>query len=188
MQLTAISTLHNAAQSPLLRLPAKLRYVIWSYILQRPGCTHLGNAKNGKLRVQSRKVENIMRTGTTCRLMRAELSLRFLGQQTIEFRRGFFKKWMAKNFTADQHGAIRKVRVYESDANRSTFWKDMEKLSALEKLVLIVEVHENMAKARNRVMGFFSNKLNSIIGHKVEFEVLERNHSKPLSQQITLAI
>jgi predicted GTPase len=137
--------------------------------------------------VQSRKVKNIMRLGTTCRVMRAELSLRFLGQQTIEFRRRRFKRWMA-NFSADQHGAIRKVRVYESDAIYSAFWKTVEKLSALEKLVLIVDVHEGMAKARNRVMGFFSNKLNSVVGHKVEFEVLERDHSKPLSKQITLAI
>ena len=68
------------------------------------------------------------------------------------------------------------------------FWNEVTKLGALEKFVLIVDVHEGMAKARNRVMGFFSNKLNSVVGHKVEFEVLERDHSKPLSLQITLVI
>ena len=187
--LTAISTLHNAAQSPLLRLPEELRYKIWSYILQRPSCTHLGRDKDGEFRVQSRKVKNIMRMGTTCRLMRVELNLAFLSQQTIEFKRGFFRRWMSV-FTAEQLQAIRKVRIFESDSRKGMegFWNDVAKLGALEKFVLIVDVHEGMAKARNRVMGFFSNKLNNAVGHKVDFEVLERDHSKPLSQQITLAI
>jgi hypothetical protein len=122
--------------------------------------------------------------------MRVELNLEFPGQQTIEFRRRFFRKWMAV-FTAEQHQAIRKVRVYASDAREDIddFWDDAAKLGALEKFVLIVDAHERMqAKARDRVMGFFSGMLNSVIGHKVEFEVLERDHSKPLRQQITLVI
>lgn len=187
----AASTFRNATQSPLLRLPADIRHRIWSYILQRPGCTHLGNDKNRDLKVQSLKIKNIMRMGTTCRLMRAELNLAFLSQQTIEFRRRFFKKWMA-NFTADQHQAIRKVRIYESETRQGMegFWNNVAKLGALEKFVLIVDAHEGMAKARNRVMGFFSNKLNCVIGHKVEFEVLERvhDHNKPRGQQIALVI
>jgi hypothetical protein len=189
--LIAASTLRNATQSPLLRLPAEIRHRIWSYILQRPGYTHLGNDQNWELKVKSRKVKNIMRMGTTCRLMRVELNLEFLGQQTIEFSRRFFRKWMAV-FTAEQHQAIRKVRVYASDAREDMdgFWDEAAKLGALEKFVLIVDAHERMqAKARDRVMGFFSGMLNSVIGHKVEFEVLERDrHNKTVSRQTILVI
>lgn len=187
--LIAARTLRNATQSPLLRLPAGIRHRIWSYILQRPGYTHLGYDKNRDLKVQSLKTKNIMRMGTTCRLMRVELNLAFLSQQTIEFRRGFFRRWMSV-FIAEQHQAIRKVRIYESEARQGMerFWNDVAKLDALEKFVLIVDAHEGMAKARNRVMGFFSNKLNCIVGHKVEFEVLERDHNKPRGQQIALVI
>lgn len=149
----------------------------------------MGNDKNRDLKVQSLKIKNIMRMGTTCRLMRVELNLAFLSQQTIEFRRGFFKRWMA-NFTTDQHQAIRKVRIYESESRQGmeNFWDDVAKLGALEKFVLVVDVHEGMAKARNRVMGFFSNKLNSVVGHKVEFEFLERDHNNPRGQQTTFVI
>ena len=139
--------------------------------------------------MQSLKIKNIKRMGTTCRLMRVELNLAFLSQQTIEFRRRFFRKWMSV-FIAEQHQAIRKVRIYESEARQGMedFWNDVAKLGALEKFVLIVDVHEGMAKARNRVMGFFSNKLNSVVGHKVEFEVLERDHNKSRGQQIALVV
>lgn len=91
-------------------------------------------------------------------------------------------------FTAEQHQVNRKVRVYKSDAREDMdgFWDDVAKLDALEKLVLIVDAHERMqAKARDRVMGFFSHMLNSVVGHMVEFEVLERSqHNKTLSRLI----
>lgn len=117
----------------------------------------------------------VMGIGSACRQIRAETYLRYLTQNLIQFRgRQSFKRWI-EAFAAEEHEALRSIRVFENDAHVPGFWEDVGKLRGLEKVVLYVTRDDEDAgeqKNREMVISFFSNKLNSAVGHKVKLEVL----------------
>ena len=203
------STKRNQEQSPLLRLPAELRNRIFGYVVGPPTLVYLGYNLCGRLRI-SRAYMRVKRIGQTSRQIRAETHLRFLRQNVLQFKRQTFKRCM-RTFTAEEQNAIRRVRVYETEAlgrplgcgqaftaeeqnairrvrlcqmearecgpgRGPGLCENVGKLGGLEKIVLLVNIYEDAEEHKNRkiLMGWFSNKLNSVVRHKVEFEFLER--------------
>lgn len=112
--LTISSTKRNQEQSPLLRLPAELRNRIFGYVVGPPTLVYLGYNLCGRLRI-SRAYMRVKRIGQTSRQIRAETHLRFLRQNVLQFKRQTFKRCM-RTFTAEEQNAIRRVRVYETEA------------------------------------------------------------------------
>lgn len=117
----------------------------------------------------------VMGIGSACRQIRAETYLRYLTQNLIRFGgRQSFKRWMEAS-AAEEHEALRSIHVFEDDAHVPGFWGDVGKLRGLEKVVLsVTKDHEDAVEQKNpeMVISFFSNKLNSAVGHKVELEVV----------------
>jgi hypothetical protein len=106
----------------------------------------------------------------TCRQVRAETYLRYLSQQTVVFQCHTFKRYMAL-FTAEQLNAIRKVHVYQSDAEAVGFWEAIGTLGSLEYLPFRAYRTRTNLEA---VVSISQSKLKSLfVGHTVEFEVLK---------------
>jgi hypothetical protein len=130
--------------------------------------------KRGKVKIK-RPFMTVLRMGWKCRQIRAETYLQFLRQNILHFRRQSFKGWM-EAFTAEEHNAIHRVRLYREDAHGPGFWKDVGKLGGLEEFILLVTNKEDTGerKYREKEIRYFSKKLNKMVGHKVELEVIER--------------
>jgi hypothetical protein len=160
--LTKPSTKRNQEQSPLLRLPAELRNRIFAHIVGPPGRSHLGRGKR-------HECKPVMRVAMTCRQIRAETYLRYLSQQTVLFQRGTFRRYMAL-FTAEQRNAIRKVHVYQNDAEAAGFWEAVGTLGSLEYVAFRLYRPRTNVKA---VVSVSRARLERLArGRTVEFEAL----------------
>lgn len=110
-----------------------------------------------------------MRVGSTCCQMRVEVSLRLFNH--ISVRHGMFRRWVAA-LTAEQCSVIRKVSVWEEDTKRPKFWLAVERLNALEKLIVnyIDLGNREVSIEETEEDSVFRERLDTTVGHKVDLE------------------
>ncbi|KAF3001555.1 hypothetical protein E8E13_009748 [Curvularia kusanoi] len=174
-------------ESPLLRLPAELRYRIWTYTLSLP-VLRMGLTKKGVAKISdAHRVKKIVRATAVCRQIRAETRLLFFRLQTFRFGSGLLKQrmsgfgtfelWMER-FGEEQRSAIRCIYVcqpqylvgYKGEYWGPCFWNIVATLHGLEKFVLLTR-----GKVNRRTRKVCRHKLNRALRDKVEL-VIERDY------------
>lgn len=182
--------MRNQGESPLLQLPAELRYRIWTYALSLP-VLRMGFTKKGVAKISDaqthRRVKKTLRITAICRQIRAETRLLFFSLQTFRFGSGLLKQrlrgfrtfelWMMQ-FGKEQRSAIRCICVcqpqylagYKDVYWGLDFWNIVATLHGLEKFVLLTR-----GKVSRRTRKVCRHKLNRALGDKVEL-VIERDY------------
>jgi hypothetical protein len=135
------TTTLNQQNSPLLRLPSSIRSQIFAYIIDVPGYIEPETDTSGKLSLPT-KLKEVMRTGQTCRQVRAETYLRYMAEQTFYFERRHFQQHLAL-FNGEQLALIRNVRLYGEDTEAYFFWDIVWYLRSIENFVVILDGEED---------------------------------------------
>lgn len=156
------TTALNQQNSPLLRLPSEIRSQIFAYVIDSPCYIEPHTDTSGKLRVPT-KLKEVMRTGHTCRQLRAETYLRYLSQQTFYFKKYRFQEHLAL-FTGEQQALIRHVRIYGEDTETFFFWDAVWYLRSIESFTVILDGEENwgavLRELRRGLEGLVARKVN----------------------------
>jgi hypothetical protein len=156
------TTTLNQQNSPLLRLPSDIRSQIFAYVIDRPGYIEPHTDTSGKLRLPT-KLKEVMRTGQTCRQLRAETYLRYMSEQTFYFERRHFQRHLTL-FNGEQLALIRKVRIYGEDTEAYFFWDIVWYLRSIESFVVILDGEEDwgavVRELRRGLKGLVAREVN----------------------------
>ncbi|KAG9204152.1 hypothetical protein G6514_001790 [Epicoccum nigrum] len=167
---TTPTTVRNQQDSPLLRLPTKIRDIIFGYVIESSGNIQPLADSKGILRLPP-KFKEVMRTGQTCRQLRVETYVRYLSQQTFDFQQHSFQQHLSW-FLAEQRALIRKVRVYREDAEAYNFWYAAGSMRSLESFVVVLDGDEDWGSAVREL----SRGLGIVIGRQVEVAVAQLDY------------